>query len=141
MAWWIYKCNNKKKWHGNTYKGDWRKFFSWGKKPETWGLLSKIPQLQKLHPGDSVFAYQTERNELVGLLTMVKFDGDEVRLKVVEELGVTVRPLKDADQRIAAIAALQQGPKQTLRSLSAKEGKLLLSESRAARKAKTLSVQ
>ena len=114
MAWWIYKCNNKKKWHGHTYIGDWREFFEWGNKPETWGRLSKIPQLRELQPDDSVFAYQTERNELVGLLKMVKFDGDKVMLEVVEKLGVKVLPLKLADKKIASISALKRGPKQTL---------------------------
>src|SRR5689334_22489901 len=66
MAWWVYKCNGKVKRHGNEYIGDWRSdFFDfYGDKVGTWGITSVIPQLAKLEPGDSVFAYETERKEL-----------------------------------------------------------------------------
>ena len=42
-----------------------------------WGLLSIIPALSNLQPEDMVFAYQTDRNELVGLVRMVRVIGDE----------------------------------------------------------------
>ena len=134
MAAWVYKCNNKKEWHGRTYIGDWQEFFDDHEKGiGTWGSVSVIPQLRELLPDDTIFAYQTERNELVGLLRMVRLSGDRVKLKVVERLGVKVLRLRNANKRIAAIEAFKQGPKQTLRELSASEAKLLLKESRLAR--------
>ena len=69
MAWWVYKCSSG----ANPYNagGDWREFFdvrTAGGQAARWGLLSVVPALQQLHADDMVFAYQTDRNELVGLV-------------------------------------------------------------------------
>jgi hypothetical protein len=56
-----------------------------------------------------VIAYQTERNELVGLTKVDRFRRRgahlDLYLEPLEEIGVKVRPLKKADSRIAGIPA------------------------------------
>jgi hypothetical protein len=134
MAWWLYKCNSKQHPYQSA-DGDWREFFddrAAHGQVARWGLISVVPELAKLHEGDFVLAYQTDRNELVGLLKMVKFVGDEVHFSVVEEFGIKVRPLKKANAVIAAIPALQPGPIQTLYTISQSDANALLNAARSA---------
>jgi len=124
MAWWIYKCNAKK-WRG---KGDWNEF-----DPKVnWGSTRLKTQLKDLAPGDKVIAYQTDRNELVGVTKVKEFRGPYLYLEPLEEIRAKVRPLK-ADPKVDAIPALTRHARTTLFSMSAAEAQTLL---RAARRAK-----
>jgi hypothetical protein len=137
MASWIYKCNSESHPYQNA-SGDWRLNFFHGRgangQVACWGLLSVVPELDQLQPGDSILAYQTDRNELVGLVKMIEFAGDEVRLQAVEEFvaGVKVRPLRQADPQIAAIPALAPGPIRTLYAISDSHAQLLVAAARNA---------
>lgn len=135
MAWWIYKCNNRRHPHQVSW-GDWAEFFAWEATSE-WGSTEWVPSLAKLSPGDMVIAYQTDRNELVGV---TKVDGFHKRgkyldlyLEPIEEIGVKVRPLKRANPSIASISALMPGPIKTVYPITASDAHTFL---RAARRAK-----
>jgi len=133
MAWWIYKCNANRKPHQVVW-GDWDDFFD---DPRIeWGSTQRIPALAKLSPGDMVIAYQTDRNELVGVTKVKPFRKRgrylDLYLEPIEEIRARVRPLK-ADPKIAAIPALMSRARTTLYPMSASEAQTLL---RAARKAK-----
>ena len=65
MSWWIYKCNSQNRDYQRSW-GDWKEFFD-GDSDEDWGSTQWVPELSKLKEGDMVIAYQTNRNELVGL--------------------------------------------------------------------------
>jgi hypothetical protein len=138
MAWWVYKCNSKE----NPYKSpdeppeefDWRDFFdnlAAGGNVARWGLTSVIPALAQLQPEDMILAYQTDRNELVGLVRMVRVVGEEVHFQMVEEFGVRVRALKEANPRLAEIPAFSFGPKQTLLRISETDAQMVIDAARA----------
>lgn len=135
MAWWIYKCNSANHPHQVAW-GDWADFFA-SKDTTEWGSTEWVPRLSELSPGDMVIAYQTDRNELVGV---TRVDGFRKRgrhldlyLEPIEEIGTRVRPLKKANEKIAAIPALMPGPIKTVYTITALQAQTLL---RAARKAK-----
>ena len=67
---WIYKINSKRLPHQVVY-GDWDDFFMGGR-PTEWGSTEWVPALQKVRRGDTVLAYQTDRNELVGIAHVVR---------------------------------------------------------------------
>ena len=70
MATWIYKCNARNKPHQVSF-GDWDHFFAEpgdGK----WGSTEWTPELCKARPEDTVLAYQTDRNEFVGIAKVVR---------------------------------------------------------------------
>lgn len=125
MAWWIYKCNSKNKQH----RGDWDYYFEHPK--SSWGATADISQLTDLAVKDFVIAYQTDRNELVGL-TKVRSIQRKLYLDPIEEIRVKVRPLK-VDPKIDAIEALTSAARKTLHELTPTQARLLL---RAARNAK-----
>jgi hypothetical protein len=132
MAWWVYKCNSRENPYGAG--GDWREFFdrrAAGGKAARWGLTTVIPDLSELNPQDMVFAYQTNRNELVGLVRVVRRDGEEVHFEAVEEFGVRVRPLKSAYPAVALIPAFAPGPKKTIYPISESDAQVLLDAARA----------
>ncbi len=116
MACWIYKCNGRQHPYQVAY-GDWNEFFSAGKADE-WGSTEWVPDLTRLKVGDSILAYQTDRNELVGLAIVRGWRTRKSFLDLIlqpkECIGAKVRPLKQADGRIAKIPALQPGPIQTI---------------------------
>src|SRR6266404_1355236 len=120
MAWWVYKCNSRNREYQVDF-GDWSSFFE-RSRISRWGTTERLPRLEVLTPGDMIIAYQTDRNELVGVCRMSRFKKDGpfkiVLLEPLENVGVTVRPLKAADPKIAAIPALQPGPIMTLYSIS-----------------------
>jgi hypothetical protein len=115
--------------------GDWSDFFA---QPgvSSWGSNEWVPALEQLTPGDMVLAYQTDRNELVGLAKVDSFRRRgrhrDLYLESLEHIGAKVRPLKKVDPRIAAIPALQPGRIQTLYPISAADAKALLRAARAA---------
>jgi addiction module HigA family antidote len=128
IAWWVYKCSVRNK--PDSYDdGDWRDFFdkrSAGGRTARWGLTTVIPALKKLRPGDTALAYQTDRNELVGLVRMVRFDGKKVMFEAIEKFGVKVRPLKKFDPAIERITAFGRGPKNTLCPISEEEARRVI---------------
>jgi hypothetical protein len=72
-------------------------------------------------------AYQTDRNELVGLARVVRLSPrGRLILKPLRKIGVKVRPLKKMDARVAAIPALQPGRIRTLYDISRSDAQRLI---------------
>ena len=121
----VYKCNSIR----GPHLGDWGDFHRYGQK-HRWGSTDQIPALANARPGDIILAYQTDRNELVGLATVVGLRPygkyQELILNPGRKIGAKVRPLKQADPRIAAIPAFRPGPIQTLYNISSADAKRLL---------------
>jgi uncharacterized protein DUF3883 len=130
---WIYKCNSHQRPDFRAY-GDWNDFFK-ENRSNSWGSTEWTPQVAKLNENDTIIAYQTDRNELVGLARVVEFQPrrgyQDVVLEPFEQIGTRVRPLKHKDPRIARIPALKRGPIRTIYAVSDDDAKRLL---RAARK-------
>lgn len=107
---WIYKCNS-------AYRGDWDDFFE-KTSPTPWGSTEWVPALANARRGDTILAYQTDRNELVGKAKVIAMRPRgrflDLILKSEGEIRVKVRPLKKLDPKIAAIPSLQPGPIKTL---------------------------
>src|SRR6266571_4794967 len=133
MAFWIYKCNSHQHPHQVAF-GDWDEFFARRGNGE-WGSTKIVPELAKASRGDVILAYQTDRNELVGVTRVVRLRplGGylDLILEPLEELRVKVRPLKRSSRAIARIPALQPGPIRTLYTLSSSEADRLLRAARA----------
>ncbi len=124
MAWWVYKCNSKGLPHQSAW-GDWNDFFQGNDK--RWGNTQWVPALGALNKGDKIIAYQTDRNELVGIVEVSQscaVDG-YLYLQPIEIIGVKVRPLK-TDPNIAAIPAFKPGPIKTLYEISSADAERLL---------------
>jgi len=116
------------------YSGDWERVFAGGVR--LWGQPNRIPKLNDLRSGDLLLAYQSNRNELVGVARVLGFaryrGSRHVKVVPVESIGVKVRPLKKQDPRIGALDALRQGPVQTLYAVSKSDAEYLLRVARAA---------
>lgn len=126
---WIYKCNTQE----HPYQvavGDWDDFFR-SKRPQSWGSTEWVPALVRAQPGDVVIAYQSNRNELVGLTRVVRHKRRgkylDLILKPLRTIRVKVRPLKLANRSVAGIPALQPGPIRTLYEISVVDAQRLLS--------------
>jgi len=134
MEWWIYKCNTRQHKHQRAY-GDWHNLFS-KNRTDDWGSSDWIPDLAKLRKGDKVIAYQTNRNELVGIAKVHQSCNRDtyVYLSPIQTIGVKVRPLKKSDPKIAAIPALQPGPIKTVYDISVHDARTLLKAAGAAYK-------
>jgi hypothetical protein len=127
MAWWVYKCNSQNNFYQGAY-GDWRDYFD-GDPNQEWGSRDWIPALAELRKGDTLIAYQTNRNELVGLVRVRQSCEQDtfVYLEPVERIKpVKVRPLKKSDPQIAAIPAFKPGPIQTIYEISLSDAQRLL---------------
>jgi hypothetical protein len=127
VAWWVYKCNKRNNSYQRAY-GDWEEFFSPHGSDDHWGCVEWTPGLRVLAVGDMVIAYQTDRNELVGI-AKVRQSCDVngyLYLTPVARVGVKVRSLKLLDPRIADIPAFRPGPIKTVYSLSRADAELLL---------------
>ncbi len=128
MPFWIYKCNGKDRDYQRTY-GDWAEVFE-RTEAQWWGTTKVVPELANASVGDTVLAYQTDRNELVGIARVVawKRQGQYKRLvlKPIRTIGVRVRALKEANARVAQIPALQPGPIRTLYPISGADARALL---------------
>src|SRR6266516_7783613 len=132
MSWWVYKCNSKQYPYQHAW-GDWRDFFN-GNHNDPWGHTEWVPALEQLHRGDSINAYQTDRNELVGLAKVqqsCELDSC-LYLTPIETIGVKVRSLREADPRIAAIPAFRPDPIKTIYSICEADAKRLLQAAGAA---------
>jgi len=117
MKYWIYKCNSQNRPHQVAY-GDWNDFFLENATGQ-WGSTEWCrSDLLNAKRGDTILAYQSNRNELVGIVKVTRWEsrGDyrDLILKPLRRIGVKVKPLKESDHRIAAIAALKPGRIQTL---------------------------
>lgn len=124
--WWIYKCNSRQLHYQNSW-GDWYDFF-FDDPNQQWGSTDGVPALAELNKGDMIIAYQTDRNELVGIAQVrqsCEYDS-YLYLDPIEVIRVKVRPLKEANPRIAAIPALQPGPIKTIYDISKADAKRLL---------------
>lgn len=133
MAYYVYKCTSRKGPH-NKFTGDWEDVFS-RSQPTAWGGSRVGAEFLKLRPGDTIVAYQTDRNTIVGLakVTGIQPDGGrhvKLVLRPIERLGIKVRPLKKRFPEIAKIPAWQPGPIQTLYDITSTEVKLLIQRAR-----------
>lgn len=132
MTYWMYKCDSR----GRTGRdsGDWR-FVFYGES-KTWGRIDTLPELAELRRNDTILAYQSDRNELVGVARVTglvrKRGALHLGVQPREVIGAKVRPLKKKDRRIASIPALQQGPVKTLYKMKASDAKYLLRRARLA---------
>jgi hypothetical protein len=125
MAWWVYKCNSRNREHQRAY-GDWDEFLADPK--EHWGKSEWVPELARLKVGDYIIAYQTNRNEIVGLTRVrqsCEQDGCLYLTPLTKRIGVKVRPLKK-DPAIDSIKAFQPGPIHTIYSVTKEEAERLL---------------
>jgi hypothetical protein len=129
MTWWVYKCNSQKS-ENRRVSGDWDDFFE-GSGGE-WGSKKKIPDLARLRQGDQVIAYQTDRNEIVGL-TSVRQSCDTDGYLYLDPIGRcranTVSSLKNEYSAIDAIKAFRRGSQRAIRHISESEASLLLDKS------------
>lgn len=82
-----------------------------------------------------MLAYQTDRNELVGIAKVVRFlktrVTDDLILRPVEEIRVKLRPLKQRYASISRIPALQPGPIRTLYPIAPSDARRLLRAARS----------
>ena len=133
MATWIYKCNARNAPHQVSY-GDWDDFFAEPGDGE-WGSTEWTPELRKAQPSDTILAYQTDRNEFVGIAKVIRQRKRgayyDLILRPVEEIRVKLRPLKKRYSSISSIPALQPGPIHTLYSVAAADARRLLRAARS----------
>ncbi len=125
MGYWVYKCNNKQR-YGKKSLGDWHEYFDQGY--TNWGNSKERPALANLGKGDIVIAYQTDKNELVGIAQVTRSCQRDtwLYLKPVVEIGVKVRELKESDEKIAGIRAFRGGPIQTIYNITDSDARRLL---------------
>src|SRR5688572_10947155 len=127
MAYWVYKCDASGRVGRDS--GDWDYVFS--RASNTWGSIDRLPELGDLRRKDLVLAYQSDRNELVGLVRITGSvrKGRSIHLGVepLERIGAKVRPLKKRYRQIASIPALRQGWVRTLYPITPSDAKYLLS--------------
>jgi hypothetical protein len=127
-VYWVYKCNSRNHPYQVAY-GDWNDFFVEGR-TSRWGSTEWVKAFGRCAPGDTVLAYQTDRNELVGVVKVVELrprrQYRDLIIKPLKLIGVKVRPLKELDAKIAAIPAFQSGPIQTLYSIDYSDARRLL---------------
>lgn len=130
---WIYKCNAQKHPRQVVF-GDWDEFFQ-DNKAQSWGSTEWVPALIKAARGDVVIAYQSDRNELVGLARVIGHSRrgkySDLILKPLHTIRVKVRPLKQADKAVYNIPALRPGPIQTLYDISTVDAHRLLKAAHA----------
>jgi hypothetical protein len=128
MAWWVYKCND----NGQFHRGNWDYVFHRSSETQ-WGS-TRIRGLRQLQPNDQIIAYQTDRNELVGLVQVVRLRRrgafDEVIMRPVERIGANVKTLKQDHAAIAKIPAFQSGFPRTLYMISASDARTLIHAAR-----------
>lgn len=125
---WVYKCNSKDREYQRTY-GDWAEVFE-SRGAQWWGTTKIVPELAKASVGDTILAYQTDRNELVGVARVVGWEPQgkfkRLILRPVRTIGVRIRPMKEANSKVARIPALQSGPIRTLYLISRADAVTLL---------------
>jgi hypothetical protein len=127
MTWWVYKCNSRGHKHQNAV-GDWSTFFEEADPERRWGNVEYVPALERLQEGDKILAYQTDRNELVGVACVTRSSERDGYVHMTPErlIRVRVRPLKKADPAIDRIPALKGGPIKTIYEISPQDAELLI---------------
>ena len=128
--WYVYKCNSLMHDYQRAY-GDWEALFETGK-AMSWGSRLYLPVLGTLRKGDHIIAYQSNRNEIVGVADVAGFHRSNLMLEPLERIGVKVRPLKQANSAIERIPALRQGPIQTIYAIDERDARRLLTAARRA---------
>ncbi len=137
MTWYVYKCNSRNEPHQNHF-GEWRDFFDRNPdgRPGRWGTPNVVPALRMLQEDDTIIAYQTDRNCLMGVLVVDKWDDDQgrdyVHLRPLLRLGVDgvkVRPLK-SDERIAEIDAFKTRQVKTLYDINRDDANYIVEAAR-----------
>lgn len=125
---WIYKCNSRNQPYQRAY-GDWNDFFM-DNRATRWGTTEWVPALSQAGRGDTILAYQTDRNELIGIARVVRLRPRgrhvDLILKPLRRIGVKVRPLKARDSKVSAIPALKPGPIRTLYPIARADAARLL---------------
>lgn len=117
MSFWIFKCNDKGHEH-QVQHGDWNDVFS-ERLPQEWGSAESIKADGELEAGDLLIAYQTDRNEVVGLVEVVKPNQKgKLYVRPIEEYRVRLLPLKKQDERIGKLGAFAQGKIATIYSIT-----------------------
>lgn len=128
MRGWVNKCNSRELPYQKAY-GDWEEFFT-SNVTRRWGSTEWRPGISVLKPGDIIIVYQTNRNEIVGLAKVVRFDkpGSEgyCYLRPLRRISVKVRPLKVSHAEIAAIPAFKAGPIKTVYDITLQDAERLL---------------
>ena len=89
MQFWIYKCNSRNLPYQRLF-GDWETFFAEHKSSQ-WGSTKSVPSLSHADPGDIILAYQTDRNELVGIGGWPSLEWPELALLGVPRPSRTLR--------------------------------------------------
>lgn len=125
MAWWVYKCNARNLDYQSAY-GDWSEFFE--KPGDHWGKEEWVPALVQLQKGDLILAYQTDRNELVGVVKVRRPCGRDgyLYLSPVQRIGTKVRALKSSHPKVAKIKAFKPGPIMTVYPIPDDDVRVLL---------------
>lgn len=125
---WVYK-NNAQNPPYQVAVGNWDDFFLEGRTAE-WGSTEWSKDLRKARLGDTILAYQTDKNELVGIAKVAGWRKRglyrDLFLRPVRRIGVKVRPLRLSDRKVAAIPALRPGPIRTLYEISSSDSQRLL---------------
>ena len=91
---WVYKCNAQNHPYQVAY-GDWNDFFVANTSAE-WGSTEWVPALARARRNDTILAYQTDRNELVGLARVVRLKPrgrfQDLILEPLKKIGVQYGP-------------------------------------------------
>jgi hypothetical protein len=129
MAWWVYKCNSRGRDYQRAY-GDWREFFENHDPEEDWGSSDSVNGLDRLQIGDGIVAYQTNRNEVVGLARvrlLCEVDGVLfLYLVPVQQTGFRVNPLKKEFEDVRSIKAFAPPIIKTIYEITLAEVRALL---------------
>lgn len=140
MSFWVYKCNDTDH-PDQVVHGDWEHVFG-ARKTVEWGSTEYSPNLEKLSPGDLLIAYQTERNEVVGLAEVVRFkpvgQHKQLYVQALKRFGVPLRPLKKIDARIRDLDAFKAGPIRTIYPITTSDAWHLLEVVKAQRQLDSL---
>ena len=135
MRYWVYKCSTRGANAGNTLSGDWEAehAFGGGHAPFGWGYTSEVRGLDQVKVGDRVIAHQSDRARLVGVAKVLGFPRGEIQLKVLEDLRVNMRDLKNKYPDVWGIPAYQPGPYHSIYEISSSDAETLLRRARAER--------
>lgn len=140
MSFWVYKCNDTGH-KDQVVHGDWEYVFH-AKTPVGWGNTKDSPDLEDLSAGDLVIAFQSERNEVVGLAEVVRLKPvgkhKQPLLKALEHDGVELRPLKKIDERIRGMDAFKPGKIQTIYDITTSDAWHLIAVVKAQRQMDSL---
>jgi hypothetical protein len=131
MSYFVYKCNATGSGLGQE-SGDWSWVFDDPWETVRWGTVAKLKGLGDIRKGDVLLCSQSKPQPvLVGVARAMGIEEAQLLVRPVERIGARIRPLKDADPRIAAIPALQGGPVRSAYPISESDAGRLLRAARA----------